>query len=189
MIQAEVTVWTQDRTGDKYEPTREVLINPAVFEIPPGGEQIVRVALQAGEAVRERSYRLFLQELPNPETAPQGGAETLLRIGIPIFVPPMRVNHELEWALKPAAPGKWSLTVSNVGSIHTQIQSIRVLDNKGDVLGKEEILAYVLPGQARTWEIPTKAAPRVKELIYLEAVTDSGDVRAQVEINPSASKP
>lgn len=62
-IQASLVGWTQTGGEDAYAPTRELLATPPVFTIPPGGEQIVRIALRrTADAIRELPYRIFFQE-------------------------------------------------------------------------------------------------------------------------------
>src|SRR4051812_29604670 len=72
-VQAETVAWTQEGGRDVYTPTRDVLINPSIFRIPAGGQQIVRVGLQVGTDSTERSYRVFVRQLPQ-ERAPGQGA-------------------------------------------------------------------------------------------------------------------
>ena len=74
-VQAEVLAWSQEDGRDVYQPTREVLVNPAIFRLPPGGRQIVRLGLQVPAEARERSYRVFLRQLPRDQALPQNNAE------------------------------------------------------------------------------------------------------------------
>ena len=183
VMQVEVMKWSQDGVEDRYEPSRDLLANPVIFEVAPGAEQVIRIGLQVGEDARERAYRIFLQEVPAKDDT-RTGATALLRIGIPVFVPPMREDHVLKWTVKPAARGKLSVTVLNEGSIHSEIINLRIVDHQGQVLSKEEILSYVLPGQKRTWEIATTATFQSRQAVQLEALTDFQEMRAQLELEP-----
>ena len=66
-VQLEVMSWSQQDGEDVFTATREVLANPPIFTVPPGGSQLIRAGLRrAPDARRELTYRIFLQELPPP---------------------------------------------------------------------------------------------------------------------------
>ena len=89
-VQVDVMRWSQDAGEDKYETSRDLLVNPVIFELAPGAEQVVRVGLQAGLDATERSYRVFFQQLPARDASnhlcglatrsPRGGGEVGLRL-------------------------------------------------------------------------------------------------------------
>lgn len=179
-IQVEVMAWSQMGDVDKYDPTREVLANPALFELAPGAEQIVRVGLQVGETDIERSYRVFLQEVPLKDAPPSKDA--LLRIGIPLFVPPMKEIHQLQWTLIPKEKGKLEVTVVNAGTVHNQLRGFRILDDQGEVIAQENIFAYVLPKHSSTWTVDARMALHEKQRVHMEATTDNSVMREMVKI-------
>lgn len=179
-IQVELMTWTQKGTEDHFEPTRELLANPALFEIAPGAEQTIRIGTTTGEGHTEKAYRVFFQEVPvkgAPET------DALLRIGIPVFISPMKENHVLQWTVKSAGPNKLTAVVANAGTVHTQIKGLRILDDDGDVVAKEDIFAYILPGNGRKWEVQAQTV-KDGQKVHVEASTDLDVIRAQVIVGP-----
>src|SRR5512137_2414573 len=59
VVQAEGLAWSQDGGTDALQPTRDLLVSPAVFTLAPGGSQLVRVALRrTPDAARELAYRM-----------------------------------------------------------------------------------------------------------------------------------
>ena len=46
LVQAEMMLWEQVDGEDRLTPTRDLLVSPAVFTLPPKGSQLVRVALR-----------------------------------------------------------------------------------------------------------------------------------------------
>lgn len=180
-----VTRWTQRDGKNEYEPTQDVLVSPTTFEIEPGGAQVVRVAVKAGETIRERSYRLFLQEILTKDTPAQDKGITLLRLGIPIFVTPEHAVHKLEWTLKPTTDGKLAVDVFNNGTVHSQIIDLRILDEHGHIVSDEKVFSYVLPGQEHFWEVPANADLKHKQMVHLDVVTDAQDERGKFELNPA----
>src|SRR6185436_10193437 len=63
LVQAEMMLWEQVDGEDRLTPTRDLLVSPAVFTLPPNGSQLVRVALRhvPADVTRELAYRLILQ--------------------------------------------------------------------------------------------------------------------------------
>ena len=190
-MQAEVMSWSQKDGQDVYAPTREVLVNPAIFRIPPNGRQIVRLGLQVGAlADAERSYRIFLRQLPRDKALPvaDGGGEapgagpelqTLLQLVLPIFVPPStpagtpsatwRLDALVATSAPPSAP---TLAVDNLGREHLQFTQVTVRQADGKELLRQRMSVYVLPRQGARLPVPLPSLPPGTSLQF-EAQTDS----------------
>lgn len=194
-VQAEVLHWSQDRDGnDIYEPTRDVLVNPAIFRMPPGGRQIVRLGLQVPAEARERSYRIFLRQLPRDQALPREGTagatvQTLLRIGVPVFVPPAQPKHALQWSLQ-AAPAGYRLVLDNQGSEHIQLTQLVVRREDGTELQRKSLSLYALAGQSAAVALELAALPPGTPL-QIEAATDAPEAQstATVRIPRAAAEP
>ena len=181
-VQAEVLAWSQEDGRDVYQPTREVLVNPAIFRLPPGGRQIVRLGLQAPAEARERSYRVFLRQLPRDQALPQNNAEgakvqTLLRIGVPVFVPPLQPlqpRQSLQWSLQAGSVGgqRYRLVLDNQGSEHIQVTQLVVRREGGAELLRKSLSHYALAGQSAGIELELAALPPDTRL-QIEAATDA----------------
>lgn len=166
-VQVEVMAWSQRDGQDVYTPTPEVLVNPSIFRVPGRGQQIVRVGLQAPAADTERSYRVFFQQLPREQALPQApgaGArlQTLLRIGVPLFVPASAPRQDLHWRLAPSAgvaAGTYRLWLDNRGTDHLQLTELRVRNESGAELLRKALSWYVLPGSSASvaLELPALA--------------------------------
>lgn len=185
-VQAEAVAWSQEDGRDVYAPTRDVLVNPAIFKLPPGGRQIVRLGLQVPAEVRERSYRVFLRQLPRDQALPQAGAEgprlqTLLRIGIPVFVPPHKVQQQsLQWSLQSDA-GKLRLVLDNQGSEHIQVTRVVVRRDGGAELLRKDLSVYVLAGQSAGIAPDLPALPPDTRL-QIEAATDAAETPFNADV-------
>ncbi|MGU3626899.1 fimbrial biogenesis chaperone [Comamonas sp. C24C] len=155
-VQAEVMAWSQQDGNDVYQPTRDVLINPSIFRIAPGAQQIVRLGLERKPEASELSYRVFLRQLPREQVLPKVSdapmqIQTLLSISVPIFVPPtVAVATQASWQLVTAASGKGrTLRFNNTGSGHIQLlQVVLRREDSGAELFRQSMSTYVLAGQA-----------------------------------------
>lgn len=180
-VQVEVLGWSQRDGQDVYEPTREVLVNPSIFRVPGRGQQIVRLGLQAPPADAERSYRVFFQQLPRDQALPQTSGpgarlQTLLRIGVPVFVAAGAPRQDLQWRLLHSAPttgsGTHRLWLDNRGTEHLQLTEVRLKQDGGGELLRKALSWYVLPGQSASIPLELPAlAPDTR--LQLELASDA----------------
>lgn len=182
VLQLEVMSWSQNQGKDVYTPTREILATPPIFTVPAGGSQIVRVGLRRPpDAQREMTYRLFLQEVPPPPKPGFQGLQVALRIGVPVFVPPVDGQPPaLAWRIVRTPEGKLEVSLTNNGSSHVQVANIRLVRADGGEQGNQQIAAYVLPGQTGNWPLKDIPAPAPGAQLHIFAQTDIGDIDAGV---------
>lgn len=186
VIQASVVGWTQDNGQDVYTPTTEALVTPPVMTVTPGGEQIVRVGLRRSpDPQRELTYRIYLQEVPPPPKPGFTGLQVALRVGLPVFVPPLApAVRRLEWSAQIGTEGAIRLAAQNTGNTHVQVTDFELtLVGADGPIAHESTLAYVLPGQRRQWTLSAPSA-RVKpeSEFRLRAYTDAGEIDTAVSV-------
>lgn len=156
VVQAEAMLWEQDDGQDRLTPTRDILVSPPVFTLPPNGSQLVRVALRrTADARRELGYRLLLTEVPqqgNPEVAQLSVA---LRLSLPIFVAPTSpARAQLEWTTARDGGDGIRVTAHNTGNAHARVLSFSVAAAASAEDAKPlDVTAYLLPGEARSWTL------------------------------------
>lgn len=154
-FQTELSEWTQTEEGDHYEPTSDLLVTPPIFTVPAGELQILRIGLRRPpDRDRELSYRLFIQELPEP--TPEGfiGLKVVLRMSLPVFVAPPQASpdHDLSWQLGYDEEGQPRLEVRNRGNGHAQITNLALL--LGDRQIEPGSMFYVLPDSRQDRPLP-----------------------------------
>ncbi len=160
-VQAEVLEWSQVDGMDVYKATQDVLVNPTIFRLPGNSRQIVRVGLRVPADALERSYRIFVQQLPrdrplSSDSAAQESSaslQTLLRIGVPIFIAPVVVTQKVQWHMKssdsaPSGGDRYVLVMDNQGTQHIQLTRIMVRDEQGHRIAQKSLSQYVLAGQS-----------------------------------------
>jgi fimbrial chaperone protein len=189
VVQAEVMLWEQAGGEEKLTVTRDLLVSPAVVTIPGNGSQLVRVALRRPvDAKRELSYRLILTEVPQTASADFTGLSVALRISLPIFIAPVEAAAPaLEWSAVHSSEGSVALTARNAGNAHARVLSFDVLSTGGSRLGSpQNVSAYILPGQARTWTLDNKQNEATSstdwQRLRVKGTTEAGDF--EVEIRP-----
>jgi len=180
-VQLEPVAWSQANGNDVYTPTREILATPPIFTVQPHEKQVIRVGLRVpADAQKERSYRLYLDEVPQPSQVKGLGVVMALRIGIPVFVQPTAPSKPaLQWALKRGSTKGLELSVTNNGGSHVQIRQLSLSAPKMVTVVVQQA-AYVLPGSTRTWALDPASLPAAGTSVQITGDTDIGTVNGQV---------
>ena len=152
-VQLTVSGWDQDETSDIFSLTRDIIANPPLFEVGSKREQTVRIGLKAtASGPDERAYRAFFQEVP-AVVGSQNGIQTLLRVSIPIFVPPEHPSKpQLNFSVANGAKNTRIVTIRNPGNVHVQILKLLVSGPGGETLVSQAMSLYVLPGRSQRWQ-------------------------------------
>jgi fimbrial chaperone protein len=189
VVEAQVMLWEQVDGEDRLTPTRDVLISPVVFKLPPDGSQLVRVALQrAADPKRELSYRLILTEVAQQSDPDFTGLNVALRISLPIFVTPSTTSAgQLEWSIVRADSDMLRVTARNVGNAHARVLNFSVAppasSNDASV---QSVAAYILPDQAKTWALDLQQQDGTSGVdlrrLRVKGATEAGDF--ELELSP-----
>ena len=189
-MQLEVSSWSKEEGEDVFSPTRELIVNPPIFTVPAGGSQLIRVGLRGNsDTQHELTYRVFLQELPNPASSDFNGAKMLMRISLPVFVLPKIVAKPvLRWRAIRTSDGGLKISITNDGNAHIQIINFS-LSQPGEAQPWiiQKYSDYVLTGQSFDWILPANSdysIPQSGATIQLLAQTDFGDIETELLVSP-----
>lgn len=174
-----MNVWSQENGKDVLTPTREVLVNPTIFEVPANGRQLVRLGLLGKPAQDvERSYRLVLREVPSAAQLKGGTVGVLLQVSVPLFVPLEGAAAKLDW--RATLAGKdLTLDIANRGNRHAQILHLKIVGPSGTLVDAGGS-TYVLPGGNGHIALKLANPPKPGDMLRIDAHTDNGDVQASV---------
>ncbi len=192
LVQAELLSWSQKEGVDYFEPTRDILISPPIFNIGPNGEQILRVVTRRKPDVKnELTYRLFVREVQDKsKPAEKGSINVLLNISVPVFIQPSTLapavtKQPLVWSAESINADQLRLKLTNNSTTHIQIKSFE-LKVGADVLSMVDKMRYVLPNASAEWVLSNQNKDLAKSLnanistntgvIQLNAKTDQGDL-------------
>ena len=159
-FQLNAFAWAQDEAGQMVlTPTTEIIFFPRLLSLVPGEQRIVRVGASVPQGPVERTYRIFVEELPPAftQSAPAGQVRVLARMGIPIFIEPRTGRVELRLTRPTLAPGQVVFELRNTGTKHAIPQEIRVrgLGSAGEALWAPDADSwYILAGDRRVYEVP-----------------------------------
>jgi fimbrial chaperone protein len=171
--QVRVLVWTQTETEDQLAPQTEVVASPPLLTIPAQGEQLVRIVrLDHSSPQRELTYRLLIDELPQPGAADEGAVDIRIRYSVPLFVLPGKVAlpPNLSFNLD-QHDGRWWMKVNNAGGLHAQLSAVSLVRQDGVTLSLADgLLGYALAGSSRAWALPVDTLDPVQHLRLKAAV-------------------
>lgn len=150
--------WTQDADGkDIYTPTEDLIFFPKILTIEPHKERIIRTGIKIPATDREKTYRLFIEELPTKDPAEGNVIAVKVRFGVPVFVSPMKAVYSgaLENLLLNGEG--LSTTIRNTGNRHIRIVSLAAVgtDSQGKEIFRNKLDGwYLLPGAQRSYTVP-----------------------------------
>lgn len=148
VVQGELFEWQVVNGEHVLTPTEDVLFNPPVFTVPQGQSQTVRVGvIRPMNNTVEKSYRLFLQEVPSAQVL-GGGVKIALRFSMPIFVAPI-VPPITDLGITAKAASSRSVTVklTNTGNVHMALKRFLLTsDANNKMLAELDSLVYLTAG-------------------------------------------
>lgn len=157
-LQLSAAEWTQDAEGaDQYAETAEIIFFPKILTIPPGEERILRAGIKIPAVKEEKTYRIFIEEIPEPRAQGSSAVTVAIRFGLPIFVAPLQPQPQGEIRAARLVDGTFLAQVFNSGNVHLQATELLVL---GIDAGGKEIFRYplkpwyLLAGASRTYSLP-----------------------------------
>jgi fimbrial chaperone protein len=193
-IQLKAFEWSQDRDGkDSYQETADLIFMPKIATLDKQGEQVVRVGIKIPATAREKTYRLFIEEIPKPRKAESSSIAIAIRFGVPVFVKPLKEEITGTVEQVKAVKGELSAVVTNSGNAHFNIMAInfRLKDDKGNELfSKENKGWYLLPGSSRLYTASFPADLCGKAAVAeIDVNGDRLDLKKRVEMNAATCLP
>lgn len=195
-FQLNAFTWAQDPAGQmQLAPTSEIIFFPRLLTLAPGEQRIVRVGTSVATGPVERTYRIFVEELPPSaqQAAPAGQVRVLARMGIPIFVEAKAGRAELRLGPPALQPGRLVFELRNGGTKHAIPQVIRV---RGQGAGGETLWEgeqegwYVLAGDRRVYEMPFPREECVRtKTVAVEVKTGEQILTERLDIAAAACAP
>lgn len=184
--------WTQDAAGkDEYRESEDLIYFPKLMVLDKNEQKLVRVGLRTPAGAQEKTYRLFVEELPGPPSpgAPPGARVAIrVRFGVPIFLKPAKAEARGEIEKIEMASGVLRVAVRNTGNTHFVINTITAAS--GGAYSKEVPGWYLLAGAVREYAIPVpqEMCGKLKR-IDVTTKTDRFELKRALDVAPSMCGP
>ena len=192
-----VQEWKQSPLGEmQLKDTKDIVVYPGLLTLTSNEERKLRIGSTVAAGAVERSYRVFVEELPPlraPQTTKKSEVKVLTKMGVPIFVSPDKPLAAGTVEGMALAKGKLAFTVKNTGNVYFLVQSVRVkaLNGAGASAFEKNVEGwYVLAGGTRVWEveIPKDACAKSKTLT-VEVQSAEVNFSGHVDVSASGCAP
>ena len=199
-FQVSAHAWTQGRKGEiELAPTQDIVFFPALLTLEAGKERKIRVGTAVPAGPVEKTYRIFVEELPAAEqpkesATPKSEVRVRTKMGIPIFLQPAAKSQVAGAIESPALVDSQLLfRVRNTGNVHFTLLSVRITGTgaSGETIFEKQAEGwYVLPGGTREYEIPVPAAECARVKVFaVEAADERETMKARLEAPPGGCAP
>jgi fimbrial chaperone protein len=168
-FQLSVFAWDQSPSGEMMlAPTGDIVFFPALVSLGPKEERKIRVGRVVGAGDIERTYRIFVEEMPPLESDGVNAVKVLTKMGIPIFVRPARQASAVAISDLAGRNGALTFTVANSGTVHVVPEHVvvRGLADGAPVFEKQVSMWYLLAGGRRDVDVPLAAADCARVTAY-----------------------
>jgi fimbrial chaperone protein len=124
-FQIKAMEWAQDADGkDRHTETNELIFFPKILAVEANEERVIRVGIKSLPVAAERTFRLFIEKIPEPNPAPPRSGMNVavnVRFALPVFVQP--AVHQAKGEIVSAAltQGRLLLVLQNTGNEHFRI--------------------------------------------------------------------
>lgn len=184
--QIRVFRWSVVDGKEKLEPANEVVASPPMANVPAKSEQVIRlVRVSKAPVATEETYRIFVDEIPDPSTRKAGQIGIALRYSIPVFVTPAAPQQsQVVWSVQQAGNETY-LSATNKGGRRLKVFGLQIKDASGNSVSLGEGLnGYVLAGSSMRWVLPAKAQKlALGGPVVISARGDDGPFNAQASAN------
>ena len=193
-VQMKAFEWTQDAEGkDRYEETGEILFFPRLMILERKEEKILRAGIRVPAVAKEKTFRLFIEEIPGPRKAEGVNVAVAIRFGVPIFVKPLKEEARGEVGAMTMSAGALLVPVNNTGNVHFVVQSLLLRGKNGageEIFSRELSGWYLLAGVSRVYAttVPLEACGTMA-VLEAEVKTDKLPLRGRLVVERSMCGP
>jgi fimbrial chaperone protein len=180
-MQVKAQRWAQSLEGEiQLSPTEDLIVFPALLTLKPGEERKIRVATSVAFGPVEKTYRLYVEELPPTTAEKSDGASVkiLTRMGVPVFLQPPRPQATALVRDLSLSNGRLTFQLVNSGNTHFLASSVvvRGFTASGTTVADWPINGwYVLAGGTRAFglTLDRPACERVRSVLVEVTVGDT----------------
>lgn len=184
-FQISLVEWTQDAKGnDVYTPSNDLVFFPRQLTVAPGERAVARVGPKRPQAGPEKTYRLRVEELPEPLDGTPGMAIGLsIVFALPVFLGVADAMPQAQIEPLQMQNGKLKAVVRNTGRSQFRIDSLAVRGANG--YAQQMAGWYLLAGASREHLLDIPAADcRALQHLDLEVKVDQHTFTSPLEMDP-----
>jgi fimbrial chaperone protein len=193
-LQLNAYAWTQDKEAkDVYSPTKDIIFFPRIVTVKKEEEKIIRLGTKIPREEQEKTYRLFIEEIPTPAPVETTAVRLIMKVGVPVFITPVKAEAGGSVEKIELLKSKLYIKLKNNGNVHFIIRSINVKGN--DTSGKEAFKTEIAGGYLHngnskgfTIEIPEKDCLKITNL-KIDINTDRLSMAEKLDVSQEMCAP
>lgn len=150
-LQMRAVQWRQDAEGkDLYDESAELVYFPKIVTIPAGESRVLRSGINIPATAQEKTFRLFIEELPAPKENQGAAVAIAVRFGVPVFVSPIKPEFLGEINKLKMKNDGVDFSVKNQGNVHFRIHALYLV-------GRDEAGVETFRQKAEGWYLLAQA--------------------------------
>ena len=186
-VQLRIFKWVQNQSGDRLLETDDVAVSPPMMTLAPNVEYVARIVRTAKPAaIAEESYRLLVDQIPEPETSGNRTVSFVIRQSIPVFFGAARTTlPDVSWSIRHDTQA-YVLAASNSGTKRLRIAKLTLNDSRGAVLVERKgLVGYVLGGSQASWAFPAARGHVARGPFRLRAESETEAIDVSLALQPA----
>jgi len=194
-FQVSAKEWNQYEKGkDVYADTQEIVFFPKVMSVDGNSQRAIRIGLKTPPSAKEKTYRLFVQEIPTPKKttdvdAPKNikaGVTIAFRFSMPIFVKPLKPQESYVIDKIEMSNGAVKAIVKNTGNVHVKLRAVKFSGKAADgkeLFSKEVAGWYILNALSIPYEaaVPKEICGKLTTIDVI-AQTETGKIDGTLNV-------
>ncbi|WGD49263.1 molecular chaperone [Bradyrhizobium sp. CB1650] len=179
-VQLRVFRWTQNEGVDRLVPTSDVVASPPSQRLGPNADYVVRVVrVNKSPVAGEESYRVVVDELPDPSLRKPGVVNLALRYSVPVFFRNVEARRpQVTWNVRQSG-NVVTVAAKNDGQQRLKIADLKLTDGNGHNLKLGNgLVGYVLGNASAQWSFPANGARISGRTVTLSSQSDGGEINA-----------
>lgn len=184
-VQVRVMRWSTVGGKEVLTPTTDLVASPPLASLKAKQHYLVRLVRTAkAPPVGEESYRVLVDEVPDPNNVKPGAVQLVLRLSIPVFFSDVpRRSAKVDWGVVRDGSSGW-LTAKNTGNRRLRLADLDIGAGGRSLYRQTGLVGYVLAGAEMRW--PISATLPADGKVAMKATADSGPVEVALVAAPGA---
>ena len=150
--------WSMDSAGAvQLTDDEQLVVFPASFTVAARATQNVRIGTTEPAGTVEKTWRVILEELPDPNAAGRSGASisVLSVVSVPVFMAPIQFDRKADLTWKKPTGQTLQATLDNQGNAHEVVASVALTAKRGEQVVQQAKVEgwYLLPSHQRHYTL------------------------------------
>lgn len=182
-VQVRVFRWSQVMGIERLDPTTDVVASPPVAQVGANNQYLLRVVRVSKKPTAvEESYRVLVDELPDPSQMKNGNVNFTVRFSLPVFFRAAATPAaQVSWNIR-RGNGGYLLSGTNTGASKLHLKDAQLLQNSRIIAIKNDVGGYVTAGGSAQFQLGN-AKGLVAGRAILKLATDKGPIEANVDVS------